>query len=233
MGRSENLYHLQRIDSQLDEHQRRLKQIKTILNDDRIVRAAKADTDSVEGQLAEAQKQLLSAKAHVQNQRARIKESETTLYSGSVRNPKELTDIQNEVAALKRYLDIVEERQLESMLEVDAAQEKLADAQARLDRALADSESRNAELIEEKSSIDAAVAKLDLERQNQVSEISADDRALYEKLRAKRAGVAVAKVQDRNCTACGSTLASALYQQARSPSKISHCDTCERILYAE
>jgi len=44
--------------------------------------------------------------------------------------------------------------------------------------------------------------------------------------------VAVAGVQDRNCAACGSTLGTANHQLARSPSKMTQCQTCERILFA-
>ncbi len=233
MSRSENLYHLQRIDSQLDGHKRRLQEIKAILEDDRKVMQAKAEVDSTQELFQEAQKALRSAKANVQDQRAKIDESEARLYGGTIRNPKELEDIQQEVAALKRYLDIVEERQLESMLAVDEAQENLDAAQGQLEKALAESESRNADLLEEKASIDASVVKLDLERQDQVTNIDAGELQLYESLRAKRGGIAIAKVQDRNCTACGTGLASAIYQQARSPSKITQCNTCQRILYAE
>jgi len=233
MGRTENIYHLQRIDSQLDGHHSRLRDIKAILEDDRSVKKARTKADAAEEQLQEVQKNLRSAKAHVQDQRAKIKGSETRLYSGTVSHPKELEDIQNEIAALKRYLDVVEENQLERMLAVDEAQENAAEVQDQLDKALAEAESRNADLLKEKSEIDASVAELEIQRQDQVSRIDAGDLKLYESLRRKRAGVAVAKVQDRNCTACGTGLASAIYQQSRSPSKITHCDTCERILYAE
>ena len=233
MGRSENLYQLQRIDSQLDGHHRRLRDIKAILEDDRTIKAARAKTNAADERLQEAQKNLGAAKAHVGDQRAKIEASETRLYGGTVSNPKELADIQKEVAALKRYLDIVEEHQLEHMMAVDEAQESLAEMQDQLDKALAKADSRNADLLKEKSEIDSSVAELEIQRQDQILGIDADDLKLYENLRAKRAGVAIAKVQDRNCTACGTGLASAIYQQSRSPNKITHCDTCERILYAE
>ncbi len=233
MGRSENLYHLQRIDSQLDGHHRRIREIQTILEDDQIVKSARAQTDSAQSQLNEAQKQLRSDRAIVQDQRAKIEDSDKRLYSGTITNPKELEDIQDEVAALKRYLDVLEERQLEAMLVVDEAEDNLNIAQEQLDQALADAESRNASLLKEKSEIDGLLASLEIQRQEQANLVEAEDLRLYEDIRPKRAGVAVAKVQDRTCGACGSTLASAFYQQARSPSKITLCDTCERILYAE
>jgi predicted nucleic acid-binding Zn-ribbon protein len=233
MNRSENLYSLQRIDSKLDEHHRRLKVIQTILEDDREINAARATADSADLALKEATKNFRNAKAVVQEQRDKIELSESRLYSGSVSNPKELEDIQNEVTALNRYLDVVEERQLETMLSVDEAQEVYDEAHNQLAVVLANNESKHADLLEEKSEVESAVVKIEGQRKIQLNEIEAGDLEFYEDLRLKRAGVAVAKVQDRNCTACGSTLASAMYQQARSPSKIIICDSCGRILYAE
>ena len=233
MGRSENLYHIQRIDSQIDGHNRRLAEIRSILEDNRLVKNAKNQLDIAQEILSTQQKNLRSKRAAVHDQRAKIEDSEQRLYSGKVSNPKELEDIQNEVAALKRYLDMLEESQLEAMLEVDEAQDGFDSAQSQYNQALAEAEYRNAELLKEKSEIEGIVVELRDKRQTQSTGIDENDLSLYEGVRAKRAGVGVAKVQDRTCTACGSTLASAIYQQSRSPTKITHCDTCERILYAE
>ncbi|MBC8506493.1 MAG: hypothetical protein ISR58_14525 [Anaerolineales bacterium] len=233
MGRSENLYHLQRIDSQIDDHNRRLLEIQKTLEDDRVVKIAKDEAAVAQEELNAAQKHLRSERAIVQDQRAKIEESEKRLYSGTVANPKELEDIQTEIGALKRYLDILEERQLEAMLAVDETQEIFDAAQAQLEQTLANTESRNADLLKEKSEIDALLADLRNKREGQANGIDTADLKLYEEVRTKRAGVGVAKVQERTCSACGSILASAIYQQSRSPNNITHCDTCERILYAE
>jgi predicted nucleic acid-binding Zn-ribbon protein len=233
MSRAEKLYYLQQTDSQLDQHSNRLREIQVILEDDQAIKEAREIFEATEKTLAQTQKDLRIAKNNVQDQRAKIKQSEDRLYSGKVSNPKELEDIQKEVAALKRYLEVIEERQLEVMMTLDDAQEEFDRAQELLDQAIAAGDTRNEALINEMNRIEANVDALQAKREKQISEVATDDMQLYEKLRRKRAGVAVASVQDRNCAACGSTLGTASYQQARSPSKITQCETCERILYAE
>ena len=231
MSRSGKLYDLQRIDSQLDKHQNRLKEIATILADDKKLALAERQANKTEVNLQQAQKELRSAEAKVQDQRFKIKQSETKLYSGNVKNPKELQALQEEVQALKRYLSIVEDRQLEAMLNVDEMSEKNDQAQAILQKTKAESANRNADLLAEKAKIDKNMAALGGKRLNCVGQIDKPDLAIYEDLRSKRAGVAIAKVNDRACTACGATLSAALNQVAYSFSHINHCETCGRILY--
>ena len=68
------------------------------------------------------------------------------------------------------------------------------------------------------------------ERQQAAAQINPEDLAVYVRLREQRAGVAVSRVKDRACGACGSTLTAALNQAARSPSQVVFCDLCGRIL---
>ncbi|MBT3391465.1 MAG: hypothetical protein HN413_13780 [Chloroflexi bacterium] len=233
MSRPKNLYDLQIIDSQLDQHRARITAIDKALADDKAVIAGRKKAQAAQGSFETVHKALLKAKEIVKEQRDKIKQSNDLLYGGTVRNPKELGDIQDEIAALKRHLDTIEERQLEAMLNFDEAQDVRDQAKNLLDQALAEAEKRNAALVEEKHQHQNSIQALETQRRAQASRAEPADLEAYERIRIKRGGVGAAKVQDRTCSACGSTLASALFQQARSPSKITHCHSCERILYAE
>ncbi len=233
MSRPKDLYDLQQIDSQLDRINARLKEIAAILADDQAVRQAQGEADKAAQHLAEAQKQLQQARQIVQAQRTKIQQEEDKLYSGRVVNPKELSDLQNEVAALKRHLDTLEERQIEAMLLVDETSAVNERAQQKLEAVKAESAQRNQTLIAEREALLTQRADLETRRQKQSARLTAEDRELYERLRTTRGRIAVARVQERTCAACGSTLISATRQQARSPSSITLCDTCGRILYSD
>jgi predicted nucleic acid-binding Zn-ribbon protein len=140
--------------------------------------------------------------------------------------------LHKESGALKRYLDVLEERQIESMLFVDEKEEIWQTAQSNLDRIRASRIERHATLSGERTKLSGEVERLLAERKAAISTISVDDLGLYESLRQKRSGIAVAKVSEKSCTACGSSLSSSLHQIARSPVQITPCDTCGRILYA-
>ncbi len=150
MSRPKNLYDLQIIDSQLDQHRARITAIDKALADDKAVIAGRKKAQAAQGSFETVHKALLKAKEIVKEQRDKIKQSNDLLYGGTVRNPKELGDIQDEIAALKRHLDTIEERQLEAMLNFDEAQDVRDQAKNLLDQALAEAEKRNAALVEEK-----------------------------------------------------------------------------------
>ncbi|HBX69045.1 MAG TPA: hypothetical protein DEH25_06600 [Chloroflexi bacterium] len=232
MSRSQNLYHLQQIDTKIDQARQRLEQIEVLLSDNANLRKATVLSQRAEKNLEMAKKDLREAESKVKEQRIKIEQSEAALYGGSIRNPKELQDLQNEVAALKRFLEILEERQLESMLVVDEAGAKNQDAQNILKKYRTQAEKQQASLMQERDQIIHEGQNLNNLRGGADKVIAAEDRKIYERLRKQHAGVAVAKVRDQACGACGSTLTASLFQAARSPSQIIFCDSCGRILYA-
>ncbi len=232
MSRPLNLYRLQQVDSRIDQANARLKEIEALLADNANLRKAGALAKRTELNLVSAQKEQNEAEAKVKGQRIKIEQTEATLYGGTVRNPKELQDLQNEVGALKRFLDTLEERQLETMLSTDEAAEKNAEAQKILAHYQTEADKQQASLIQEREQLQSDNAAAEAQRQSAAQAVDPDDLATYEKVRKQRAGVAVAKVRDKSCSACGSILSASLNQAARSPSQMVYCDSCGRILYS-
>lgn len=232
MSQPFKLFRLQQIDSQLDRLQARLGEIETILGDDSAQKQAAAEHSAAQSELNNRLKTLKHAEGEVRQQRLKIEQTEATLYGGKVRNPKELQDMQNEIAALKRYLSVLEDRQLEAMLEVEASEEREQAATNRLETSQRASNAQRQELEAERSGLQNEVAHATSERQATISSIEAADLTLYEQLRRQRKGLAVAKVSDRYCSACGSTLSASLLHAARSSTQLTRCDVCGRILYS-
>jgi uncharacterized protein len=226
------LYRLQTIDSQLDRIRTRLQRIEAVLQDDRQVEAAQEETDKAEQALQEARRLLKQAEENVHAQRMKIEFSESSLYGGKVRNPKELQDLQNEVASLKRYLSVLEDRQLDQMIAVEEAESVWSSASFNLDQVLASQSTRHGSLIDERAALSKELATLQNERDATTRSLDSDSMELYEQLRRQRMGVAVAQVVDKACAACGSTLTPSTVQNAHLPQQITRCTFCGRILYA-
>ncbi|NLG73764.1 MAG: hypothetical protein GX495_17210 [Chloroflexi bacterium] len=226
------LYRLQQTDSQIDRARQRLKEIAIALAADEAVKQARATFATAEQELSAAQKALRRAEENLRDQNLKIEQSEATLYGGRVRNPKELQDLQNEVAALKRYRSVLEDRQLEEMIALEEAEARHLAAREELERVEADFAERNKALTSEQKNLENELARLNGERQATQASIPAEDLQLYEQLRRQRSGVAVARITDRACSACGTTLSASLLHAARSPSQITRCDGCGRILYS-
>lgn len=231
MSRPFKLYRLQQLDSQLDWIHTRLLEIEAALQNDADLQQAIEASQQSENAHQAALKALRRAEENVQQQRLKIEQNESSLYGGKIRNPKELKDLENEVASLKRYLSVLEDRQLEAMVIEEDAQANYKLATEALEKARADFENRCNNLISEREKILRDQERLDEERRAAIVSIPPEDMAQYAQLRKTRRGVAVAMVVERACSACGSTLNATLLNAVHSPNQISLCDACGRILY--
>lgn len=232
VSRAFKLFRLQQVDSELDSARGRIAEIDQILGEDEAMRRAEAAHADATNVQAEAERELRQAEAEVLAQQAKIEQNQSTLYSGSVTNPKELQDLQLEAEALKRHLATLEDAQLEKMLSLESATSDLSDARKHLDALRAEKAKEHGELGEERQRLEAEAARLEDERVAAASGVPDADMAAYNKLRKSKGGLAVAKVNSKMCGACGATLSDALAQAARSPNELSTCSSCRRILYS-
>jgi predicted nucleic acid-binding Zn-ribbon protein len=231
MSRPFKLYRLQQIDTQLDWINTRLHEIDTAMQDDASLKQAGEAAQQSEQAHEATGKALRRIEDDVQQQRIKIEQNESSLYGGKIRNPKELKDLENEVASLKRYLATLEDRQLDAMLVEEEAAANRQQAAVELEKTRLNYERRWGELNFEKEKILKDQERLEGERRAASGSILPEDMAQYMQLRKTRRGVAVAMVVDRACSACGSTLNAALLNAAHSPNQITLCDACGRVLY--
>ncbi len=113
MNQAFHLYRLQQIDTQIDQAEVSLAEINRLLAGDELVRQATETNEAAARALHQAQQALKQSEFAVKEQQIKIAQSEASLYSGRIRNPKELQDIQKEISSLKKYLATLEDHQLE------------------------------------------------------------------------------------------------------------------------
>ncbi len=231
MGQPFKLYRLQLLDNKLDTFRARLAEIDSILKDNSEISKATADSDLALKKLEQAQKDQKVAENNVKNQRLKIEQTDATLYGGKVRNPKELQDLHAESAALRRYLNVLEDRQLEAMIITDEADAIYQESAKTLQKIESYVTSRNKSLVSEQSQILQEIDRISSERDAAIDTTPSTDLKIYNDLRKTRRGLAVAKITDKTCAACGTTLSATTLHSAKSPNHITHCDTCNRILY--
>jgi len=231
MSTTFHLYRLQEIDSQIDKVQRRLDEIQKILDDNSELKRTKATLASHEAAHGKTEKTLRKAEDEVKKQRIKIEQTEAMLYGGSVKNPKEVQDLQNKSESLKRYLLVLEDTQIEAMLAHDEQTELLAAAQKALDLLRAKLIQQNSQLAGEQSGLNNDKDRLLQERSAALSILEEDHLKLYNKLRKSKRGIAIASVKDGGCSACGATLTLSTQQKSRSASEMAYCPSCKRILY--
>jgi predicted nucleic acid-binding Zn-ribbon protein len=225
------LFRLQQIDSQLDTSFTSLHTIDEKINDISFVEIAQNAVIEAEQKHKDELKKLRECENKSYNTHIKIELSESALYGGKIQNPKELQDLQNEIASLKRLLITLEDKELAAMMSVEETETKLAIANEALQEIQAKKIEQDSSLKGEKSKLQAHIERLEAERTATLPAILKDDLNLYEQLRKLRSGIAVAKISSRACGACGATLTAALIQSTQTTGQLVRCPTCGRILY--
>jgi len=233
MDRSHLLYHLQTIDLEIHNGKRRLEEVEAGLGESEELRQVRRALQKAEDELSRWRTTLRDLELEARGLTAKITSTEERLYGGRVTNPKELTNLQNEVSYLKRRKSELEDRQLEAMVEVEEHEAEADGKKASLAQIEAEWSDTQKRLIEERSELKERLAHLKKERAKLEGSIRAEDLALYGELCSRKDGRAVALLKGEVCQACRVTLPTSQVQQARSGDALSFCSSCRRILYAE
>jgi len=231
MSRSKILYHVQQFDTQIDNASRRIREINTMLGDKKLLDDALKIQSDAEAILTAKKKLLKSAEVVVGDHSLKIEQNQKKLYSGSVTNHKELEDLQQESESLKKYLAVLEERQLEAMLEMEEAQKEFQKAADEASSIKSNMESEHSDLITEKADLERSIDEAKTQKESFLTSNKIPDLQTYQSLRESSGGIAVTLMISNSCSSCGANIPSAIAQEGRSPGKLAFCPTCRRILH--
>lgn len=232
MSRSADLYALQQTDTEIDARQQRLAEVTAQLGETQALLDAQQ-------RLATAQDTLANLRATQRDQDLELKTisgkkrfSEEKLYGGKIRNPKELTDLQEEIESLGRRKAGVEDELFETMLMVEEGESEKEAASAALATIERDWQSDQAALQVELGAIQERLAELAAIRQAQVEQIIPADLTSYEHIRPRKGGLAVAPLKEGECQGCMAGVSPTRAKDARRDERLAYCDTCGRILFS-
>jgi len=181
--------------------------------------------------LSDAEQVAGRAEADVEPVRQRLVRNQARVDAGEM-DAKALANAIDEIAHLKTRISDLEDAQLTSLDAVDQAQttanavsQEAVDVEADLNQALARRDQELARLVDEVKQIEAKRAEL-------THAIPADLLGLYDKIRARAAGVGVARFEGRRCLGCGleATVVDANRYAATPADELIRCAECDRIL---
>jgi predicted nucleic acid-binding Zn-ribbon protein len=132
MSEARQLYQLQLVDSEWDAKSARLADVNARLGVTDEVDRARQAVEEIAATLEGLMTRLRALDLEVGGVTAKLKSNQDRLYSGRVRNPKELSGLHDEAAALRRRLSSLEDDQLELMIAVEEEEAESAERQARL-----------------------------------------------------------------------------------------------------
>jgi len=225
------LFQLQRIDTDLDIVQRRINEIDNLIKNDTKVINAQNNLDKAEILLLSNNNEFDAISNDIQTKKIKISQSESSLYNGSVTNPKELQDLQMEISSIKKSIEKLEGILLEVMIHVDQSEKHLEIQKERLINAKSKFATLVSLLHGEKNTLLESIKGLNSKKILMIAQIREENLNQYETLRNLKNGLAVTKIQENACGACGSSLTASQRQEARSATNLFICPSCRRIIY--
>jgi len=233
MHPSRQLYELQALDLERDAKHRRLKVVIASLNEPEALRNAMTALASAHVQMAQARAKHRNQELEIQTLEAKIKSVEERLYSGLVKSPKELTDLQNDSASLRRHHVTLDDKMLEAMIALEDAERAEKQAQEQLDQLQAEWQANQSALTEERGKLEADITTLTDKRRQQMERIAPEHVTAYQQLRHMHAGQAVARIEEGTCLTCGVEISDRVLVKAKLTDALSFCTNCDRILLVE
>lgn len=165
---------------------------------------------------------------------ARIQEAEDTLYSGSVRVPKELSGLQEEIRSLRGRQAELEDREMALLEEIERDEREMAENRAALETSRREAARLEDALQAAQAEIDAELARLTDQRRPMTSDIPAPILVEYERLRARPrlAGRAAAPLAAGSCGGCHVKLPVMEYSRLKAEPEDAAlcCSHCGRLL---
>jgi predicted nucleic acid-binding Zn-ribbon protein len=226
---AKQLYRLQEVDLEIESGERALEQVTSQLGESQSVVKTQKQLELEQKRLEELKHQQRSAEWEIDDISTKLAAAEEQLFSGRVKNPKELTNLQHEVEAFQARRNQLEEQALGIIEQVEQSEAGVAKIKGELEKITAEWQRQQKQLSDERERLKAALADLKAKRQRLAGEVDPPDFEFYQNLR-KGKGIAVARVEQGICRGCRISLPTTDLQQARS-GKLVQCSSCGRILF--
>jgi predicted nucleic acid-binding Zn-ribbon protein len=232
MTTAAELFAVQETDLAIDAAVARLSEVEAQLGESEELIAARERRDQCRETIQPLEASQRDLDLQAGEVREKVTDVEGKLYGGRVSNPKELEDLQADLASLKRQLKTREDEELEVMLQLEEAEAALKEAEAALAEVEKAWEADQKSLRAEQAELQAEIAGLEAKRAGQVDGMDGGALNLYSLLRERRQGTALALVERGLCQGCRISLPMSVLQKARTGVGLVQCVSCERILLA-
>ncbi|MBM4432622.1 MAG: hypothetical protein FJ025_01305 [Chloroflexi bacterium] len=230
MNPARQLFQLQELELEIESDEQTLSHLTSQLGESQTVIKAREKLATEQNRLDALKHQQHDLENEIEDISAKLSTIEDGLFSGRVKNPKELSNLQHEAQGMKAKRSQLEDRVLELMEQTDSAAATITNLSNDLKKLEAEWQTQQQKLSADIEQLKAKLAELKQKRQQLSATIDPKALELYRELR-KQKGLAIAKVEQGICRGCRISLSAAELQQARGNNLI-QCSSCNRILFA-
>ena len=228
---AEQLYQLQEIDLALDKGKAALTAIEARMGETEALRGARQTLAQAKEEQSRLQREQRGLEADIQDADAKVGTLDKKLYGGSVKSPKELMNMEEELERFKAKRSDTDGKLLEVMDAVEQAQRAVKSRAAEMEAAEQAWRVEQDGLRTEQARIQTEVVGLTSRRKAAAARVPPRALALYERVRPIRQGKGVARIASRMCMGCRISLPESDYRRAAHGDEIVQCPNCQRILF--
>jgi predicted nucleic acid-binding Zn-ribbon protein len=225
------LYDLQLIDLEMDAKKAALADIASRIGESEALDRARASLADEEEHLAELERGQRERESEADDLKAKAAVAEGKLYGGNVKNPKELSSIQEQLKIYQAKMKDLDDKTLNIMEQIETVEQGLSAGRDELAQMEQEWQAEQESLTGEQSELSAFLIELENKRDELASKVEKPTLDLYHALRQKRQGKAIAKVEQGICQGCRIALPMSEMQRVKTGQTIVQCGSCERILY--
>ncbi len=229
MSQVQQLYQLQQVDTEIREKKQRLGEVLRAQKKTQELLAARKRLETAVADLQTWQSKRQDLDLELQSLKNKAKSAERRLYSGNVKNPKELTDLQHAIESMGRQRAALEDELLEAMIMIEDAETEQTAADESLQTITAAWEKEQTNLKQEQNQLALRLHTLTGQRGQIAARIPDRLLAEYDSLSKKMRGVAVAKLQQGICQGCRLNVSEHTAKSVQE-GRMTYCNSCGRIL---
>lgn len=185
------------------------------------------EQQAVFDEIASRQKKL---DGDIDSLRAKIDGEQKKMDSGDVTSARELAALHAEIESIKRRVTTLEDADLDVMEEKETAEKELDALKRETDSVAAEVEQATNARDRASGQIDAELAEARSERAEFVPKVDPELLELYDDIRASRAGIGAAPLQDGTCQGCHMKLPAQEVARIQKEKGLQRCEECRRIL---
>ena len=189
-----------------------------------------------EGEVQQGQEQLDALKKQYRDDESEIKEMDRSIEKSeeklrSVKTNKEYQSMLKEIDDMKHRKSAIEDRMLEALESMEAAEKNVASLKADLADMKNEIEGQQEEIRESAQIQQKEMTSLNAEREEIWTELDARTQKLYNRAFQHGHGVAVAGIDNAVCQECRMNIPPQAYIELMRLDEMSMCPHCQRIIY--
>lgn len=216
-----------------ENHLAALAREKTRLNDGTHARATR-DTlqTAVQTEAGRGQKigsERLAKELELKTAEEKLARQHSRMMNAS--SAHEISALQRDIEALGHARGDLDETILTMMDEGESCANGLADLEKQLAQSKAEATRIETQFTAETNRINAELEKAQTEREKITAQLSDAERAKFDSVAQRHNGIAVAHVENGNCSACGSAILPGNLREAKTE-EFPTCENCGRLLFA-